>query len=390
MYPPAERRILPRSIHPKGRRLPTCPSCQSVTGLRTLSCPSCEEGLLLEPGTLVEGRYEIQAHLGKGGMGTVFRARDRDLEQSVAIKFLRTSHHPQAAARFKAEIKLARKVKHPNVCAIWQNGYLDGLAYFVMELVEGRTLRDLVRDQGPLLAGEACGLALQAAAGLRAIHEAGVIHRDVKSPNLMLDTRGVVRVVDFGIAKGDPTRPGPDLTLRPQTDPNQVVGSPEFMSPEQVRGQPLDVRTDIYSLGIVLYELCVGRVPFRGTSAFETMMMHVQQAPPLAGPAVEGVAPDLLPILRRALAKDREQRHPTMRALMSDLRRVQAAFAFQGTATYTGERPAPRGRREIYALLAGLAIGGAGLVLSEFCREGSEPVPTQTPAPQGPAPTPSP
>ena len=385
--------------------MPTCPSCQSLTGLSTLSCPSCGSNLTLDAGTLIAGRYEIFERLGRGGMGTVYRAKDRDLDQNVAIKFVPVGSHPQAVARFKSEIRLARKVNHRNVCAVWQNGYEGELAYIVMELIEGRTLRDLVKEQGPLAWGRACHLALQAAQGLEAIHEAGVIHRDVKTSNLMIDGRGVVRLVDFGIAKGDPSQPGPDLTVDPRiTGSNQVVGSPEYMSPEQIQGLPLDPRTDIYSFGIVLYELFTGRVPFRGTSAFDTMMLHVKEAPLLEGPMALTIPPVVVPILKRALAKSREDRYGSMRTLSKELKRAHSLI--ERTKTDPDEIPVPVTwwrRPGVWAPVAGLVLGLVALYSvsppgppkdrSEPSLETASPQPTPAPAPvatAAAAPTPSP
>jgi len=344
----------------------TCPTCDSPTGLSTLSCPACGQTLALEPGTVVDGRFEILAPLGAGGMGKVYKAFDRDLDQQVALKAVGLASHENAVARFKSEIRLARKVRHKNVGSVWHNGYQGDFAYFVMELVEGRTLRQIVREQGPLIGHEACALTLQAAEGLRAIHEAGVVHRDVKTSNLMLDSRGVVRLVDFGIARGDPSRRGADLTSEGGlTGRDQVVGSPEYMSPEQIRGGPIDARTDLYSLGIVLYELLTGRVPFRGTTAQRTMLMHIEQAPPLDGPASLLLPPELLPVLRRSLAKAPNDRYMTARELILDLRRALIILGGQETATSTYARAAGRPSRTWWRHPTVLSLSiGLGLVIA--------------------------
>lgn len=304
----------------------SCPSCHSTTGSDTRTCPECGEALPIGAGSVIDGRYEVMARLGAGGMGTVFRALDRDLDQFVALKVLRLGPSGQPLERFKAEIKLARKVKHPNVCAVWQNGYDGEFAYIVMELVEGRTLRELIREQGCPSWDEVCHLTLQAAEGLAAIHEAGIIHRDVKTSNVMIDGRGVVRVVDFGIARGDPANPPPDLTTesRRLTDAHHVVGSPAYMSPEQICGGAVDPRSDLYSLGIVLYELFTGRLPFEGESAADVMLKHLYEDVVLEGAAVANVPPVALPILGRALAKNPAARYQTARSLISDLRRARA------------------------------------------------------------------
>lgn len=357
--------------------MPTCPHCQNETGLNTLSCPRCGDGLPLEPGSVIEGRYEVLERLGAGGMGTVFKARDRDLEQNVAIKVVRLGVHAQTAARFRSEIKLARRVKHRNVCAVWANGHEGEHAYIVMELVEGRTLRELVQEQGPLGWDEACHLALQAAEGLHAIHEAGVIHRDVKTSNLMIDGHGVVRLVDFGIAKGDPSQRGPDLIQETGiTDTNQLVGSPAYMSPEQIRGDPLDRRSDVYAFGVVLYELLTGRVPFHGSSVAETLYMQAQLPPVLD---VDTVPTLLVPILARTLAKSPAERYPNMSTLIADLRQARATLAGMGTDTYVHARSGPwpfRGQARVFILGTGLALG-VGLLLRALAPR--EPVPSTMP-----------
>ena len=213
-------------------------------------------------GSVVGGRFELVAPLGAGGMGTVYRARDRQLDLDVAVKVLRLGDDANAVRRFHSEVRLARLVKHPNVCSVHEYGESEGVVYCVMELVEGRNLRELLRER-PIAWERAHAIALEIAKGLKAIHDAGIVHRDLKSSNVMIDAQGRVRLVDFGIARPQPGRAGHprDGEL---TDSRHVVGSPEYMSPEQVRHGELDARSDIYSFGIVLFELFTGRVPFKG------------------------------------------------------------------------------------------------------------------------------
>ena len=235
-------------------------------------------------GSVVGGRFELVAPLGAGGMGTVYRARDRQLDLDVAVKVLRLGDDANAVRRFHSEVRLARLVKHPNVCSVHEYGESEGAVYCVMELVEGRNLRELLRER-PIAWERAHAIALEIAKGLKAIHDAGIVHRDLKSSNVMIDAQGRVRLVDFGIARPQPGRAG-----HPQdgelTDSRHVVGSPEYMSPEQVRHGELDARSDIYSFGIVLFELFTGRVPFKGDTPYEVMTAQLKEPPPLDGPAL--------------------------------------------------------------------------------------------------------
>jgi serine/threonine-protein kinase len=189
-----------------------------------------------------------------------------------------------------------------------------------------------------------CHLTLQAAEGLAAIHEAGIIHRDVKAANLMIDVRGVVRLVDFGIARGDSASPPPDLTTesRRLTDSRHVVGSPGYMSPEQICGGAIDARSDLYSLGIVLYELLTGRLPFEAASAPEVMLKHLYEEVPLEGTGAATLPPVVLPILRRALAKKPAERYQTARALIRDLRRVRDRLDVSDVGSWSGSSTLPR------------------------------------------------
>jgi putative nucleotidyltransferase with HDIG domain len=273
-------------------------------------------GKTLPRGAVVGSRYEIQRSLGTGGMGVVYKARDRVLDEVVAVKVLRPEFalEPDMARRFQSEIKLARKVTHKNVCRIHEYGQEGDLAYISMELVSGTDLREVVRVQGGLLPEGAFDVALEIAAGLQAIHEVGIVHRDLKTQNIMIDSRGIVRLLDFGIAKEGGTQ---------RTATGMIIGTPEYMSPEQAKGDRVDQRSDVYSLGIVIFELFTGRVPFSGDNPMATLYKQVHEAPPLE----DGSLPaPVVPVLRKALAKQREERYGSVREMAEALREAQAAF----------------------------------------------------------------
>lgn len=290
-----------------------CHSCQADNEDGAATCGSCGVPLwLLKKGAVVAGRYEIGAPLGKGGMGVVYEAYDRILDELVALKVLPPGFAttPELAHRFRSEIKLARKVSHRNVCRIHEYGEDGGLRYLSMELVEGVNLKQAVRDVGALPEPEAFDVAIQLCKGLQAIHDVGIIHRDLKTANIMKDNRGIVRLMDFGIAKlwGDDQPDG-------VTGAGAIIGTPEYMSPEQARSQKLDFGSDLYSLGVVVFELYTGRLPFHGDTPLDTLVKHVLEQPPL-----DDVPGYVAPVLRKCLAKYPAERYATARGVAADLR----------------------------------------------------------------------
>ena len=310
-----------------------CPWCGAETAGPADRCPGCARLLApwLEPGALIARRYEVEAPLGSGGMGIVYRVRDLLLDERLALKVLGLGI-PDAglAPRLRQEIKLARRVSHENVCRIHEYGEDARLHYISMELVEGLDLKRGLLALGPPPTAEAFDVALQVVAGLEAIHKAGVLHRDLKSANIMRDRSGLVKLMDFGIAKAMGSPPA-GLTHH-----GQVVGSPEYMSPEQARGEPLDLRSDVYSLGVVLFELFTGRVPFQGDSPLSTVLKHLNEPPPLEGPEASRLPQALLPLLRTALAKSRADRYAAVSDLARDLRAVRrVAVSADATPTVT-------------------------------------------------------
>jgi serine/threonine-protein kinase len=297
-----------------------CLSCRADNGPSAKTCFACgaplDPGLAgLADGALFASRFEILGPLGRGGMGMVYRAFDRELGETVAIKVLRPDVARESGRirrRFRSEIRLARRVRHRNVCSVYGDGEDRGLLYICMELVEGDDLGRVVRQRGGLPPAEAWSVALQVADGLRAIHEVGVVHRDLKTANLMRDRDGVVRVMDFGIAKQQGATGGGATVTATGT----LMGTPEYMSPEQLRGDAVDFRSDLYSLGIVVYEIFTGKLPFRGDTAVATILRQLNEAPFLDLPALPEA---LRPVLARALAKDPADRHATADAMCGAL-----------------------------------------------------------------------
>jgi serine/threonine protein kinase len=303
-----------------------CPACQTENDPDSPACFNC--GLAFSPpvkrGTVIAGRYEILDPIGRGGMGTVYRARDRVLGDKVAVKVLKSelSRRPEMIRRFRSEMAMARKVRHPNVCRIYAAGEEAGRLYLTMELIDGTDLRTILRQRKSGLAPEqAFEYAVELAGALQALHDAGIVHRDVKAPNIMVDKKGP-HLMDFDIAKQHQSE-GKDAA----TVTGQVLGTPEYMSPEYARGDPVDFRNDIYSLGVLTFEMFTGDVPFRGDSPLATILKHLNEPPPLEGPRAKGLPPSVVPVLRKALAKRPDERHSTARGLAMALGLARTAFA---------------------------------------------------------------
>ena len=321
-----------------------CPSCKASNEDSAEACFTCGRALgALTQGSLIANRYEVVSPLGRGGMGMVYKAHDRMLEEDVAIKVLRAelANTPEMAQRFRHEIKLARKVSHRNACRYHEYGEDQGMRYISMEFVEGLDLRQLAREQGGLIAiDEAFDIAVQAADGLQAIHDVGLVHRDLKTSNIMRDARGVVRLMDFGIAK----TAGSDRTGGGLTTTGQIMGTPEYMSPEQCIGEKIDHRSDIYSLGVVIYEMFTGQVPFRGDTPVATLFKHIQDPVPFEGPVAGRIPEAAVKVLRRALAKDRAERFDDAAGLAEALREAHLS-----TASGAAEDTAPTAKIQVIA-----------------------------------------
>jgi tRNA A-37 threonylcarbamoyl transferase component Bud32 len=331
-----------------------CPKCGAANDEGVTHCFTCGGALqvttVIKKGAVIATRYEIQETLGKGGMGTVYKAYDHILDEQVALKILRPDMvgEQDMARRFRLEIKLARKVRHKNVCGIHEYGEEGGLRFIAMEYIDGVDLRKVLTQRGALPMAEAFEISIAVALGLQAIHEAGIIHRDLKTPNIMVDSQGAVRLMDFGIAK----QSGSNATLS-GTAMGMIVGTPEYMSPEQGRGEKVDFRSDVYALGIVIYEIFTGNVPFRGDTPIATIFKHLQEPPPLTGPQASRIPRALVPVLAKALAKTPDERQPGVADLVEELKQSRTAalaeapppsateVTVQGTVVLKAE-PAPR------------------------------------------------
>lgn len=338
------------------------PSLNSMTPTQT----NLELSDRLSPGTLVAGRYRILSMAGVGGMGIVYRARDEELNAEVALKVLRADlgSDPKVLERFRGELRLARQVSHKNVVRIHDIGEHKGLRFLTMRFVEGRSLREVLEREGPLPLERAAPIIRQVAEGLEQAHAAGVVHRDLKPANILLDSSDTAYITDFGVARslegGGLTRAG------------GVVGTPDYLSPEQIAGDPVDGRADIYALGIVFYETLTGELPFRGGSQAEMLAQRLAGRPrDLSETGVRAPA-HVRAVIRRCLERSTARRYPNARAFLEDLDRGRASGV---------SRRLPKAL--IAAAVALLLIGAWALTRGSFR------LPFQSAARQQPA-TPSP
>jgi TolB-like protein len=311
------------------------------------------------------GPYEILEPLGAGGMGEVFRARDTNLDRDVAIKVLPDSlaDDPQSLHRFRHEAKVVAALSHPNILSIFELGHQDGISYAVMELLEGETLREKLR-RGPVSAREAIDAALQIVRGLAAAHGKGIVHRDLKPENLFLRSDGQLKILDFGLAKRTSIPAGAQEADPPTTqlltEPGVVVGTLNYMSPEQIDARGVDQRSDVFSFGAVLYEMLSGRMAFRRETPRKTLVAILREEPPDLASTGRDIPPGLGLIVRRCLKKEPEDRFQSAEEIMSALQEVGTG---SGTVRLTaGVLPA---RRRTPLVLAGVAVllAVAGLFL---------------------------
>lgn len=286
----------------------------ATTEFETLQGQATAEGAFAA-GTVLGGRYDIMSVLGTGGMGVVYRARDRELNEDVAIKTIRReliSSDAVLAERFKSEIRLARRISHRNVVRTHDLGDADGHLFVTMELVQGITVRELLATRGKLGVASTLALARQLAEALAVAHAAGVIHRDVKPENALIDADGVLKVMDFGIARLAEASSN-------RTQAGMVVGTPAYMAPEQLVGEEIDPRADLYSLGVVMYECLTGRAPFQAPSAVALIarVLTTEPEPPAQGSA--DVPPALSALVMRLLAKAPSERPASATILLEQL-----------------------------------------------------------------------
>jgi len=311
-----------------------CPKCQTYNPSDSKYCKECATPLPtsdkddvtktieapkeeLTRGTTFAERYEIIEELGKGGMGKVYRVNDIELKQEIALKLIKPeiSADKKTIERFRNELKIARTIRHKNVCGMYDLGEKEGAYFITMEYIRGEDLKNLIRKMGQLSAWQAITIAKQICDGLSEAHRLGVVHRDLKPQNIMIDRDGDARIMDFGIARS--------LEAKGITGAGVMLGTPEYMSPEQVEGKEVDLRSDIYSLGIILYEMVTGRVPFEGDTPFAVGVKQKSETPQNPKELNSHIPDDLNRVILRCLEKEREKRFPSAADLRAELENIE-------------------------------------------------------------------
>jgi serine/threonine protein kinase/tetratricopeptide (TPR) repeat protein len=313
-----------------------CPNCQFENPADTNYCAKCGTKLSLAEkisihqtetiqaptkeltiGSTFAERYQVIEELGRGGMGSVYKVLDKELEENTALKLLK----PEIAAderiieRFRNELKLARKISHKNVCRMYHLGKKENMHYITMEYIPGEDLKSLIRKIGRLPVAKAVSIAQQVCEGLAEAHKLGIVHRDLKPQNIMIDREGNARIMDFGIARS--------LKAKGITEAGAMIGTPEYISPEQVEGEETDLRSDIYSLGTILYEMVTGKVPFEGETTISIAMKHKKETPVNPREFNPLVPEDLSQLILRCMEKDKERRFQDAKELFSELSKIE-------------------------------------------------------------------
>jgi serine/threonine protein kinase len=313
-----------------------CPKCENDNPSDSKFCKECGTQLIetkepdasftktletpmenLTRGTVFAGRYEIIEELGRGGMGKVYRVEDRKIKEEIALKLIK----PEIVAdiktieRFRNELKLARKIRHKNVCQMFDLGEWKGTHFITMEYISGEDLKSFIRRSKQLSIPAAIAIAEEVCKGLKEAHNLGIIHRDLKPSNIMIDRDGNARIMDFGIAR----------TLKDKgiTGSGVMIGTPEYMSPEQAGGKELDESSDLYSLGVILFEMVTGQLPFEGETPLSIAIKHKSEAPPDPGEVNPHISDTLRGLILRCLAKDPQKRYRKTEDLLLNLQKIE-------------------------------------------------------------------
>jgi serine/threonine protein kinase/Tfp pilus assembly protein PilF len=316
-----------------------CPKCKTGNPADNTYCSNCGTLLVDRPSTLTSPppekeeateksaleftpgqhfgkRYQIIEEIGRGGMGRVYKALDKELNRTVALKMIKPelSSHSGIVERFKKEIKLASHISHKNVCRIHDLGEVNGIKFISMQYVEGQDLKDFIKQAGTLTVEKAVNITQQVCAALQAAHDEGVIHRDLKPQNVMIDKKGNAYVMDFGIARS--------LEAEEMTMPGAIIGTPHYMSPEQAEGKKADARSDIYSLGCIMYEMLTGKAPFEADTSVALLHKNLKETPKPPSTLNPQISPALEKIILKCLEKTPEKRHQRAVEIIKDLQEM--------------------------------------------------------------------
>ncbi|MGB6866585.1 MAG: serine/threonine-protein kinase, partial [Candidatus Aminicenantaceae bacterium] len=289
------------------------PSPKEVKVTETIEAPREE----LTTGSTFAGRYQIIEEIGKGGMGKVYKVLDKEVKAKIALKLIKPeiASDKKTIERFRNELKTARDISHKNICRMYDLNKEEGSYYITMEYVSGEDLKSFIRRSEKLTIGKAITVAKEVCEGLTEAHRLGVVHRDLKPSNIMIDREGNVRIMDFGIARS--------LSTKGITGAGVMIGTPEYMSPEQVEGKDVDHRSDIYSLGVILYEMLTGRVPFEGDTALAVAMKHKGDMPKDPKELNPQIPDDLNSVILKCLEKDKEKRFQSAEEFRSELENIE-------------------------------------------------------------------